>query len=777
MRPLSLFWLVVLSIIIYTVPPAHAQSRSERNREEARELVRRLDQERAREADAFAARQRIPMRFRQQDGRFVQLIDVRNGRPVFVTVHNRVAAAATHTQAVYPGHVLGLNLTGAGLKIGLWDEGHPNTEHQEFEQRVLTRDSASPSEHSTHVAGTLVAAGIVQDAQGMAYEANVVSFEWDNDATEMETESRSGLLISNHSYGIIAGWHFGDIEGTGRDQWYWFGDDAISADEDYVFGRYDTEAVLYDGVTFANPHYLPVVAAGNDRGDTGPRNGSFRMLDRDGNWITSQSSSQAIPQDGGMNGFDTIAGAAVAKNVLTVGSIGPDQNGSYRISPFSSFGPTDDGRIKPDIVGFGENVFSTSHQGQRIGGGEYDRMTGTSMATPNITGSLALLQQYYQQLNNSYLRAASLKGLAIHTATDMGLEGPDYQYGWGLLDVERAARQITSSRLNPISLHENELENNLPFLRTLVVPEAGPLRVTLSWTDRPASVPSTILDERSSRLRNDLDLRLINTETNETYYPFVLDPEIPDQRAGTGDNMVDPVEQIMIAHADPGTYTLIVTHKGQLVSNQSQPFSILASGASDAMQIVSVGSLDASTSVDKVILNWNTHFERELGSFRIERTPIRIGINEDKEFGSPEIVGTVDAMGSAAEEHAYTFHDDKVLSGRYLYRIYYDSGSIPYVTSELEVLVPAPERFAMVSNFPNPFSDQTAIVLDLPDPRTLTVEVFDILGRRVALILDSALPAGRHELTVDATGWPAGTYFARISTRTGVITHQMIVVR
>ncbi len=777
MRLLTLCWLVVLSIFVYTVHPAHAQSRGDRSREETRELVRRLDQERTREAGAFAARQRLPMRYRQPNGRYVQLIDVRNGRPVYVTAHNRVAAAITHTQALYPGHVLGLNLTGAGLKMGIWDEGHAFTEHQEFTDRVQTLDSGTPSDHSTHVAGTLIAKGIVQDAQGMAYDASLVSFQWDNDASEMEAEARSGLLLSNHSYGIIAGWYFGDIEGTGRDQWYWFGDEAVSAEEDYAFGRYDTEAVLYDGVTFANPYYLPVIAAGNDRGDTGPKNGTFRMLDREGNWVSSQSSTKFIPRDGGPDGYDSIAGAAVAKNVLTVGSIGTDQNGNYRISPFSSFGPVDDGRIKPDIVGLGENVFSSSIRGQKIGDGIYDWMTGTSMAAPNVAGSLLLLQQYYHQMNGTFMRAATLKGLAIHTATDMGPEGPDYQYGWGLLDIEKAARQITSSRLNPISIHENELENGFTFLRTLVVSEPGPLRVTLSWTDRPASVVSTLLDERSSRLRNDLDLRLINTKTGETHFPFILDPENPDRPAGTGDNFVDPVEQILIPHAEPGTYTLTVTHKGQLVGGESQPFSILASGASDAMQIVSVGNLDASSTVDQVILNWNTFFEREIGSFQIERTPIRMGINSDKEFGSPVIVGTIEAAGSSEEERSYTFQDNSVLSGRYLYRIIYNSGSIPYVTSELEVLVPTPERFATVANYPNPFSESTTIVLDLPDPRTLKVEVYDILGRRVAEVLDSALPAGRHQLPVDASGWPAGSYFARITTRSGVITHQMIVVR
>ena len=75
----------------------------------------------------------------------------------------------------------------------------------------------------------------------------------------------------------------------------------------------------------------------------------------------------------------------------------------------------------------------------------YDIYSGTSMATPAITGSSMLLQQYYSQLHNTFMRSATLKGLLIHTADEAGpYPGPDYMYGWGLVDIAKAAAVITS---------------------------------------------------------------------------------------------------------------------------------------------------------------------------------------------------------------------------------------------------------------------------------------------------------------------------------------------
>ena len=117
------------------------------------------------------------------------------------------------------------------------------------------------------------------------------------------------------------------------------------------------------------------------------------------------------------------------------------------MSSFSGWGPTDDGRIKPDICANGVGLYS-SYSGSDT---QYASISGTSMATPNLSGSLLLLQQHYQNLfgTGSFMRSATLKGLVIHTADEAGSNpGPDYKFGWGLANMATAAQAITAAKAN-----------------------------------------------------------------------------------------------------------------------------------------------------------------------------------------------------------------------------------------------------------------------------------------------------------------------------------------
>ena len=180
----------------------------------------------------------------------------------------------------------------------------------------------------------------------MANDVFIHSYDWDSDISEMSSAAASGLLVSNHSYGTVAGWYWNGSS------WSWVGDQTVSTTEDYVFGFYTDKAKYYDEVSYNAPYYLIVKSAGNDRGE-GPTNAN-------------------PPIDGGANGFDCIPGDGVAKNILTVGATtdlvnGPSGNPSeVTITSFSSFGPADDGRVKPDIVGNGYGLYSTSSQGKSI---------------------------------------------------------------------------------------------------------------------------------------------------------------------------------------------------------------------------------------------------------------------------------------------------------------------------------------------------------------------------------------------------------------------------
>lgn len=776
-----LTWLIagVLSCFVYidgtaqtAPPPASLEAAAA-----VTQQLMQAEREATRTAQTWAAQRSLPRRIVQPDGRLIELVGIEHGRPIYLTTWNRTAATFTGTSELYPGQDLGLALTGTGLTLGLWDGGHPLTNHQEFTGRVTTNDDAGPQNHASHVAGTLMAAGIRPEAQGMAYAADLAAYDWENDTVEMTTEAARGLLVSNHSYGMVAGWHYGDLEGTGSG-WYWSGDPSISETEDYAFGWYNSEAAQFDQAAHAYPYLLPVVAVGNDREDEGPAFGTYRAQDASGDWATYSVTTRPIPADGGAQGYDTIAGAALAKNVLTVGSIGAEQIGGYRVSAFSSFGPTDDGRVKPDLVGYGENVFSTLATGPN----RYAFYSGTSMAAPNVAGTLLLLQEHMANLLGTYLRAASLKGLVLHTARDLGRPGPDYQHGWGLLDAEAAVNQLTASLTNPIALLETALPDGGTFTQTATVEASGgPLRVTLSWTDLPSArrplQGASSLDDPTPHLKHDLDLRLIHDATGTVYRPYVLNPRAPTTTAAPGDNRVDPVEQIYLPDALAGTYTIQVTHKGALTGGRPQPFTLLVSGAADVVRPVVVARLQATPSVDGVDLRWETVFERSTGRFVVERVPLTVD-EGGQTFPGPAVqLNTLATQGASETTQAYTFTDDEVLAGYYLYRIRYEEPGRRYVAAEVEVVVPKPRRFAVVSTYPNPFADQTTLVLDLVAEEHVRLAVYDALGRRVALLRDEVLAAGRHHLRLDASAWAPGVYLVRVQTDRGVVTHRLVRTR
>lgn len=773
---------MVLLTIGYTARPAQAQQTNDPPTitdviDETLKEVRRVEAEQHARAVAWADRRRVPVSMRQRDGGRVLLVGLEAERPVYLTALNRLAALTTHTATLYPGNPLGLNLTGLGMEIGIWDSGLPLQSHQELAGRVTTRDRASDDDHSTHVAGTLAAEGVRPDARGMAYEAHLRAYDWDDDASEMSAEAARGVLVSNHSYGAVAGWFYGDLEDAG-DQWYWLGDPNVSLDEDYLFGWYDVEAAQFDRVVFSTPYFLPVVAAGNDREDRGPSSGTYRALDDQGTWRTFSLADFPHPRDGGSDGYDTISGASLAKNVLTVGSIRVSGNGVPSVSSFSSFGPTDDGRIKPDLVGYGERVLSPIAANPTA----YALFSGTSMATPNVAGSLTLLQQHHFNLTGRYMRAATLKGLALHTADDLGNPGPDYRYGWGLLNAEAAARHLSTVPENDMAVLEAALEDGATFTRPAKTSDAGPLRVTLSWTDLTSSrrplQGSSSLDDPTPHLRNDLDLRVVNETTGEVYLPYTLDPQAPDQPAAPGDNVVDPIEQIYVPRVEAGDYTIVVSHKGSLVSGMPQVFALVVSGAESASRPVSVSHVEADESVERVLLTWKTQFERSPGHFLIKRAPVIFSAGDrEKIVGVFALVGTVETAGVSEQVQDYAFEERHVPAGRYRYQVTYEGPDARYLAASLEALVPAPERLAVLSNYPNPFSTRTQVVLDLPERQHVTLDVYDALGRRLLRVHDGTLPAGRHELPIETTGWAPGVYVSRLTTPGGTQSHRMVVMR
>jgi hypothetical protein len=517
-------------------------------------------------------------------GRVIEVMKISpNGMPIYYLTHNKDAAITTRASRTYTGGGAGLGLSGSGVIFGEWDSGSALTNHNELNGRVTNSDSAASAGHSTHVAGTMIANGsatlviggnnVPGAAKGMSFAGTVRSHDWDNDVSEVAAEAGAGtpIRLSNHSYGPGTGW-----TDNGSD-WFWFGWTPDSTTEDSSFGRYSDECASFDAIAVNAPSFLSVWSAGNDRGE-GPALASqptgFYWDAVNGGWIPNNAVRDL---DGGSTGYDSISGVGLAKNVMTVGAVDDVANytgpGSVAMSSFSCWGPTDDGRIKPDVVGDGINLASTWNTSTSA----YAFSSGTSMAAPNITGSMGLLVQHYRNTHGGAdMRSSMLRGLVIHTADECGPNvGPDYMNGWGLMDTEAAAKVITDDQTNPDVMREDSLTQGQTDTFRVTTEGGAPLRFTICWID-PAGTPvNTGLDPSTKMLKHDLDMSVSQGAT--TYYPYVLTKTAPAAAAVYGDNDVDNVEVIDIPAPTAGVYTINITTEGTITGTQN--YSLIVTGA------------------------------------------------------------------------------------------------------------------------------------------------------------------------------------------------------
>jgi hypothetical protein len=191
-----------------------------------------------------------------ENGQVIELQSLtKDGKPLYFITNNIDAANTISTDEVWSGGSAGLDLSGSGMTVGEWDGGGVLTSHQEFTvqgpSRVTQVDTPSSTNyHSTHVAGTMIAAGADTNAKGMAYEASLNAYDWNSDDSEMIDAALNGLLVSNHSYGFSAGWYW---DGS---SWIWAGDENISSEEDYRFGFYGEYSARWDSIAYELPYYL-----------------------------------------------------------------------------------------------------------------------------------------------------------------------------------------------------------------------------------------------------------------------------------------------------------------------------------------------------------------------------------------------------------------------------------------------------------------------------------------------------------------------------------------
>lgn len=492
------------------------------------------------------------------------------------------------------------NLLGEGVTVGVWDAGHVLDRHVELADRVSFGDPGRTLDagetipvplngHSTHVAGTIGATGAKQlAAQGMAPRAKIVSFFWGapgQDVQDMKQARALGISVTNHSYGAPGGWEFYRPGPCGVN-WTWLGRDDDT--QEVRFGAYDEAARGFDEVVWENNTLSVFVAAGNERGFSaapekfkGNPNPELNFTGEhcvvgNGKWMRSEKPRQS---DLSKKGFDTITGRGLAKNVITIGAavrLDPRfKNRDIRTADFSSMGPADDGRIKPDLLANGDNLFSTYLPDrcalavcypQDLSREELERYTtlpGTSMATPVAAGIAALLNQRSQEGDRGrVLFADEMKAALVHTAKSPTDDGrPNYRWGWGLIDAFRAAQLVAGKEgtLRRLELAQNG--GDAIEIKLAWESQDEPLALTAVWLDEPANVAAVpTIDDRTPKLVNRLDVRLISP-SGKSYFPWSLDPEKPEQLAtNNAANTVDNVQRIDVSAGgwEAGMWRLVI---------------------------------------------------------------------------------------------------------------------------------------------------------------------------------------------------------------------------
>ncbi|MDH5627832.1 MAG: T9SS type A sorting domain-containing protein, partial [Candidatus Krumholzibacteria bacterium] len=274
--------------------------------------------------------------------------------------------------------------------------------------------------------------------------------------------------------------------------------------------------------------------------------------------------------------------------------------------------PTDDGRIKPDLVADGIDVVSTFP-----GNSAYDTLSGTSMATPAVSGSLNLIARLFEAQHGKQPLSSTLKALAIAGTDEAGpYDGPDYVHGWGIMNTLRSAEIANASEFADKGVGETTLSNYDVHSYYFTVPTPGDVRVTIAWTDPPGTPPSPSLDPATPMLVNDLDLRVQRVGSTQ-YLPWKLNRLLPAFAATKADNTVDNVEQVDIANAPAGTYVVRVSHKGTLAAPQL--YSLVWQGLQptqpEAIGLITDGADIELRPLDTAIRESSSEGNQERGAF------------------------------------------------------------------------------------------------------------------------------------------------------------------
>lgn len=385
----------------------------------------------------------------------------------------------------------GRHYTGEGVGVLVRDDGFVGP-HIDFEGRITNHSSVTGQSHGDGVAGIMAGAGnLIPGYRGMAAGSEVHAVYYQRFFTDVQTLN----LINN-----------GEVQITN------------SSYSDGCNDGYTGTARRVDEQMQNNPSLLHVFSAGN-------------------------SNNQNCGYGAGTQWGNITGGHKQSKSSIATANV------EYwgRIVNSSSRGPATDGRIKPDISANGKDHMSTNENNS------YQSFGGTSGAAPGIAGVAAQLYEAYAEINDGdHPPAALIKATLLNTANDAGNEGPDFIYGWGIVNGLRAAKLIEDNRY-----FSDEIEHEETNTHTIQIPaNTKQMRVMVYWNDEPAVAGA------SPTLVNDLDL-LVTDPSSTVHQPWVLDhtanPQNLNAPATRGPDHLNNMEQVLINDPQAGNYEIEIS--------------------------------------------------------------------------------------------------------------------------------------------------------------------------------------------------------------------------
>ncbi|MBU1701562.1 MAG: S8 family serine peptidase [Candidatus Eisenbacteria bacterium] len=436
------------------------------------------------------------------------------------------------------------NLDGTGSNVLVYDAGPVDSSHPDFSpNRCIVGEGGSPASHATHVGGTVAGNGTNNsNYKGMAPNAKVITYTYEscnpnclyNSPQDIEFNYAEGLL----NYGAqLATNSLGSNIAINGYPCSWEGDYELTAQL--------LDAIAYGDWTAGIP-FLSLWAAGNERayGTCGTT-------------------------------YNTVGAPGASKNAIVVGAT---NSNDHSMTYFSSWGPVDDGRIRPDICAPGCQTGGDGGITSTAPGGGYSVKCGTSMATPAMAGIMALVLEELRHSPTGMpnIFPATLKALAINTAQDYGNTGPDYEFGFGEVRTTQIIDQLRNR-----GYIQSAMDHGDEFTYVFQVPAGESLlRASIVWSDVPGETFASVV------LVNDLDIWFEDPQGGQ-HFPYILNPSSPSSAATRGEDHRNNVEQIEVSNPEDGLWTLHVV--GGDVPEGPQKFSIVTNQRFAGQNIASAG--------------------------------------------------------------------------------------------------------------------------------------------------------------------------------------------